>query len=162
MDVAKSLAGGVGKGTAGMIGLPGDLSTALNRGLTAGGSFDRYSCLVFPADNGTFSVTFGVLPEDTELRLLREDAATVVFADINPQAPIHVLVVPKRHFTDIGALAADPAASAAVLSAIRGFADDRGLRDYRTVFNTGAGAGQSVFHVHAHVLAGRPFGWPPG
>ena len=93
---------------------------------------------------------------------LREDDATLIFADINPQAPTHVLVIPKRHLRDIGELGSDPVASSSVLAAIRAYVDDEGLTDYRTVFNTGAGVGQSVFHVHAHLLAGRPMGWPPG
>jgi histidine triad (HIT) family protein len=93
---------------------------------------------------------------------LREDDDTLVFPDINPQAPTHVLVISKRHFRDISELAADAGASAAVLAAIRGFTADSGFSSFRTVFNTGAEAGQSVFHVHAHVLAGRPMGWPPG
>jgi histidine triad (HIT) family protein len=71
-------------------------------------------------------------------------------------------VVPKRHIPDIVALGADAAASAALLRGIRAVAEEMGLGDFRTVFNTGAGAGQSVFHVHAHVLAGRPMSWPPG
>jgi histidine triad (HIT) family protein len=89
---------------------------------------------------------------------LREDERTLIFADINPQAPVHVLVVPKRHFADIGQLGADPETAAAVVAAISAFAADSDLTDYRTIFNTGAGVGQSVFHVHAHVLAGRPMG----
>ena len=93
---------------------------------------------------------------------MREDDDTLVFADINPQAPTHVLVIPKKHVRDIGELGADPAAAAAVIAAIRAFAAENGLTDYRTVFNTGAGVGQSVFHAHAHVLAGRPMRWPPG
>jgi histidine triad (HIT) family protein len=93
---------------------------------------------------------------------LREDDETLVFPDINPQAPTHALVITKRHFRDIGDLGGDPTAAAALLAAIRGYAADAGLTDYRTVFNTGAGVGQSVFHVHAHVLSGRPMGWPPG
>ncbi len=93
---------------------------------------------------------------------LREDADTLIFADLAPQAPVHVLVVPKRHLRDIGELGADAGAAAALITAIGGYAADAGLTDYRTVFNTGAGAGQSVFHVHAHLLAGRPLAWPPG
>ena len=93
---------------------------------------------------------------------LHEDEKTLILADINPQAPTHGLVMPKRHYTDIGELAADPATAAAVLAAIAAFVAAENLTDYRTVFNTGAGVGQSVFHVHAHVLAGRPMGWPPG
>ncbi len=93
---------------------------------------------------------------------LREDDDTLIFPDIDPQAPTHVLVVPKRHFRDLGELAADPGRATAVLAAVRAFTAETGLSDYRTVFNTGAQAGQSVFHVHAHVLAGRPMAWPPG
>jgi histidine triad (HIT) family protein len=93
---------------------------------------------------------------------LREDEDTLIFPDVAPQAPTHVLVVPKRHLRDIGELGGDPTAAAAVLTAIRGFTAENALTDYRVVFNTGAGAGQSVFHVHAHLLSGRSFGWPPG
>ena len=90
------------------------------------------------------------------------DEHTYAFADLNPQAPVHVLVVPREHYRDIADLGRDPAAAGGLVAGIRGFAEQEGLTDFRTVFNTGAGAGQSVFHVHAHVLAGRPMGWPPG
>jgi histidine triad (HIT) family protein len=93
---------------------------------------------------------------------VHDDDDTIAFADRNPQAPVHILVVPKRHIRDVAALGDDPEASAAVLRGIRAVAAEQGLSDFRTVFNTGAGAGQSVFHVHAHVLAGRPMNWPPG
>ncbi|MGN6606362.1 MAG: histidine triad nucleotide-binding protein [Jatrophihabitans sp.] len=91
-----------------------------------------------------------------------EDEHTIAFQDINPQAPTHVLVVPREHHTDVADVARDPHTAAALLAGVRGFAAQQGLTDFRTVFNTGAGVGQTVFHVHAHVLAGRPFGWPPG
>jgi histidine triad (HIT) family protein len=91
-----------------------------------------------------------------------EDAYTYAFADTNPQAPTHVLVVPRQHFADLADIARDGEAAAAYLAGIRGLVEQQGLRDYRTVFNTGAGVGQTVFHVHAHVLAGRPMSWPPG
>jgi Diadenosine tetraphosphate (Ap4A) hydrolase and other HIT family hydrolases len=90
------------------------------------------------------------------------DEHTYAFADLNPQAPTHVLVVPRQHFSDVADLARDPQAAAGLLAGIRGFVAQAGLSDFRTVFNTGAGAQQTVFHVHAHVLAGRPFSWPPG
>lgn len=93
---------------------------------------------------------------------LYADDYAVAFADTNPQAPTHVLVVPRAHFRDIADLASDPAAAAGLLAGIRAFTEQAGLRDFRTVFNTGAGVGQSVFHTHAHVLAGRPMDWPPG
>jgi histidine triad (HIT) family protein len=91
-----------------------------------------------------------------------QDDDTLAFADLNPQAPTHVLVVPKQHFTDIVELSRDAKAAAAMLNGIRATAEASGLHEFRTVFNTGAQAGQSVFHVHAHVLGGRPMGWPPG
>ncbi len=91
-----------------------------------------------------------------------EDDGAFAFADLNPQAPVHILVVPKRHYVDIADVAQDAGVSAGLLAGIRAVAAQEGLTDFRTVFNTGANVGQSVFHVHAHVLAGRPMGWPPG
>jgi histidine triad (HIT) family protein len=90
------------------------------------------------------------------------DDYAYAFADTNPQAPTHVLVVSRRHYADVTELATDPEAAAGLLAGIREVADQQGLADFRTVLNTGAEVGQSVFHVHAHVLAGRPMGWPPG
>ena len=90
------------------------------------------------------------------------DEHTYAFEDVNPQAPTHVLVVTRQHFTDVADLARDPAASAALLVGVRGVVERVGVQEFRTVLNTGAGVGQSVFHVHAHVLAGRSMGWPPG
>jgi histidine triad (HIT) family protein len=86
----------------------------------------------------------------------------LAFEDIDPKAPVHVLVVPKRHLADIGELGTDPAAAAALVAGIGAVARQLGLSAYRTVFNTGAEAGQSVFHAHAHVLGGRNLAWPPG
>jgi histidine triad (HIT) family protein len=91
-----------------------------------------------------------------------EDDHAFGFQDVNPQAETHVLLVPKKHYADLPELAGDPDAAAALLAGIRDFARAAGLTDFRTVLNTGAGVGQTVFHVHAHVLAGRSFGWPPG
>lgn len=91
-----------------------------------------------------------------------DDADWLAFEDTGPEAPVHVLVVPKRHLADIGELAADPAAAAAVVAGIGAVARQLGLSSYRTVFNSGSGAGQTVFHVHAHVLSGRNLSWPPG
>src|SRR5690348_15498489 len=79
-----------------------------------------------------------------------EDEATLAFQDLKPQAQTHVLVVPKQHFRDLPALAADPAAAAAYLAGVRRTAETLQLSDYRTVFNTGAKVGQSVWHVHGH------------
>lgn len=91
-----------------------------------------------------------------------EDDHAVAFVDTNPQAPTHLLVIPKQHFADLPDIAQDPAASAGYLAGIRAVAQQEGLEHFRTVFNTGREVGQTVFHVHAHLLAGRPMGWPPG
>jgi histidine triad (HIT) family protein len=88
---------------------------------------------------------------------------TVAFRDVNPQAPLHVLVVPRDHYDNAAALATgDPESSAELLRTAAAVATAEGYDDYRMVFNTGPEAGQSVFHTHLHLLAGRSFTWPPG
>lgn len=88
---------------------------------------------------------------------------TVAFRDINAQAPTHVLVVPREHHPNAAALAAaDPQTVAELVTTAAEVAEAEGYADYRLVFNTGADAGQTVFHTHLHVLAGRSFSWPPG
>lgn len=88
---------------------------------------------------------------------------TVAFRDLNPQAPLHVLVVPKQHFANAADLAAgDPVALAELVSNAAAVATAEGHDDYRLVFNTGADAGQTVLHTHLHLLAGRSMTWPPG
>ncbi|MFD7695003.1 histidine triad nucleotide-binding protein [Streptomyces sp. NPDC059374] len=95
--------------------------------------------------------------------IVRETETTVAFRDINPQAPTHVLIIPRAHHKDAAALAvADPALAADLLREAQAVADEEKLDSYRIVFNTGAGAGQTVFHTHAHVLGGRGLEWPPG
>lgn len=103
-----------------------------------------------------------IVAGDVPATKVYEDDDTLAFNDVNPQAPVHVLIAPKRHIRDIVDLGADAQASAALLRGIRVVVDEQGLGDFRTVFNTGPEVGQSVFHVHAHLLAGRPMSWPPG
>jgi histidine triad (HIT) family protein len=103
-----------------------------------------------------------IVAGDIQATRVYEDEHTVAFQDTNPQAPTHVLVVPRQHFVDMGDIARDATASAGFLAGIRGTVDALDVDQYRTVCNTGASVGQSVFHLHAHVLAGRPMGWPPG
>src|SRR6476620_4775319 len=87
--------------------------------------------------------------------LVRESDTTVAFRDINPQAPTHVLVIPKVHYPNAASLAAaEPNIAADVLKEAQSVADDEKLESYRLVFNTGVGAGQTVFHAHAHILGG--------
>jgi histidine triad (HIT) family protein len=87
----------------------------------------------------------------------------VAFRDINPAAPTHILVIPRAHYANAAQVAqADPALAGGILAAAGDIAAQEGLTDYRLVFNTGAGVGQSVFHVHMHILGGRGMTWPPG
>ena len=87
----------------------------------------------------------------------------LAFRDLNPQAPTHVLVITREHHRDVLALAAtDPQALAELVQVGAAIAADETGGPFRLVFNTGAAAGQSVFHVHGHVLGGRDLGWPPG
>ena len=94
-----------------------------------------------------------------------EDDDVVAFNDINPQAPTHVLVVPRRHIATLNDLGpGDDALVGAMVRAGAAIAAERGIADagFRTVFNCNAGAGQTVFHLHLHVLGGRAMHWPPG
>lgn len=94
---------------------------------------------------------------------VHENELVIAFDDINPQAPTHVLVIPKMHFENAAELAANDAQTLSELFTVaRQIAADRALTGYRTVFNTGADAGQTVFHAHLHLLGGRSLAWPPG
>ncbi|MEI6667796.1 MAG: histidine triad nucleotide-binding protein [Acidobacteriota bacterium] len=94
-----------------------------------------------------------------------EDEALIAFHDINPQAPVHVLIVPRKHISTLNDVAADDEQligmmhrRAAAIARELGLAE----RGYRTVFNCNSEAGQTVFHIHLHLLGGRPMAWPPG
>ena len=94
-----------------------------------------------------------------------EDDRAVVIRDLNPQAPTHLLVIPRDHLESLDdASQRDEALLGHLLRVAARVANAAGLAEdgYRTVINTGAGAGQSVFHLHVHVLGGRPMNWPPG
>jgi histidine triad (HIT) family protein len=95
--------------------------------------------------------------------VVSEGEKVLAFRDLDPQAPTHVLVVPREHHADVAALAAaDPAALAELVAVGAAIAAAETDGDFRLVFNSGPQAGQSVFHVHGHVLAGRRLTWPPG
>jgi histidine triad (HIT) family protein len=112
-----------------------------------------------PEDDCLFcSIVAGDVPAE----VVAEDEHALAFRDISPQAPTHVLVIPRVHQPDVGSLAAEePDAAVGLLRLARRVAEDAG-GSYRLVFNTGADAHQTVFHCHGHVLAGRSLGWPPG
>ncbi|MFJ6723628.1 MULTISPECIES: HIT domain-containing protein [unclassified Streptomyces] len=113
-----------------------------------------------PQDDCLFcKISAGTIPAT----IVRETATTVAFRDISPQAPTHVLVIPRAHHENAAALAvAAPEVAADVLREAQAVADEEKLDSYRIVFNTGSGAGQTVWHAHAHVLGGRGLQWPPG
>ena len=97
--------------------------------------------------------------------LVHEDEHTIAFRDINPVAPTHVLVIPKRHIASLAdTTPGDEAILGKLLLAAKKVAAQEGVEasGFRTVFNTGANSGQAVFHIHMHVLGGRPMAWPPG
>jgi histidine triad (HIT) family protein len=102
---------------------------------------------------------------DVPATILSTNQRTIAFRDINPQAPIHILVIPRDHYADLAELAAsDGPLLAEVVAHAHEAAVAEGISDggYRVVFNTGPEAGQTVPHVHAHVLGGRQLSWPPG
>jgi histidine triad (HIT) family protein len=96
--------------------------------------------------------------------LVLEDNDAFAFEDISPQAPTHILICPKKHFAALhDAAPEDQALLGKLLSVAAKLATERNLQSgYRTVINNGGGAGQSVFHLHLHLLGGRNFRWPPG
>ena len=96
--------------------------------------------------------------------IVREDDQAVAFRDTNPQAPTHILIVPRQHIASLDEAAVDDRSVLGhILLLAQQIARDEGLNSgYRLVLNTGTGAGQTVFHLHLHLLGGRSLNWPPG
>ena len=116
-----------------------------------------------PYDDGNIfaRILRGEIPNKT----VYEDQWALAFYDIGPQAPVHVLVIPRAHIPGIDVPeAAQGSVLSALVSAANTVARDEGIAEsgFRLVWNVGPNAGQSVFHLHLHVLGGRPLGWPPG
>ena len=106
-----------------------------------------------------------IITREIPASIVYEDDRILAFNDINPQAPTHVLVVPKRHIESLNELAAaDDAIVGEVVRRAAAIAKERGISagGFRTVFNTNREAGQTVFHIHLHLLGGRSMRWPPG
>jgi histidine triad (HIT) family protein len=107
----------------------------------------------------------GIAAKKIPARIVYEDEFIVAFDDIRPQAPTHTLIIPREHFASLVDV---PAEKAGVLSRMlltaRAIAEDKGISrsGYRIVLNTGRDSGQAVFHIHFHLLGGRPMSWPPG
>jgi histidine triad (HIT) family protein len=106
-----------------------------------------------------------IIRREIPASIVYEDDRIIAFNDINPQAPLHALVVPRHHIDSLNALGADDDGLVGeVVRRAAAIAREKGYGDggFRTVFNTNAAAGQTVFHIHLHLLAGRTFHWPPG
>ena len=106
-------------------------------------------------------ISAGEIPADT----VYESETAIAFRDINPQAPTHVLIIPRKHIATINDIdSGDQAIVGSLYSAAREIAAAEGIADegYRAVMNCNAAAGQTVFHIHLHLLGGRAMGWPPG
>lgn len=92
-----------------------------------------------------------------------ENEIAFAIKDINPVAPTHILIIPRKHQENaVASMKSDPMVLSGIFSLVDQITEELGLDGYRTVFNSGASAGQSVFHTHLHLLAGRSFAWPPG
>jgi len=107
------------------------------------------NCLFCRIVNGEISAEF-----------VHQNKDAVVFADISPQAPVHLLVVPRKHVEDVTAASQDLLGR--LFQTANEAAERIGLKQFRLVINTGPEAGQAVFHLHVHILGGRPMNWPPG
>ena len=104
-----------------------------------------------------------IITGDIPAQIIFRNENVVAFNDINPQAPTHVLLIPTLHVDNAAGLARiSPTLTADLFIAAAEIAASQGLTGYRTVFNTGEEAGQSVFHAHMHLLGGRGLAWPPG
>jgi histidine triad (HIT) family protein len=120
---------------------------------------------VLPYDRSVSECLFcGIAAGRVPATLVLEGDRVIAFRDINPQAPTHVLVIPRQHYPDAAALAAAGGLLDELLTQAHKVAVAEGIdgSGYRIVFNTGREGGQTVGHVHAHVLGGRPMTWPPG
>jgi histidine triad (HIT) family protein len=104
-----------------------------------------------------------IIRKEIPATIVWEDAHALAFRDIDPKAPTHVLVIPKAHVASLNE-ATDPTMLGRLMLAAREIAAEEGISEsgYRVVVNTGAGAGQTVFHLHLHLLGGRKLTWPPG
>ncbi len=134
------------------------VETSVSTGSTSGSTYAP--CMTSDPDCLFCKIVAGDIPAT----VVHETDTTLAFRDLEPQAPTHVLVVPRSHYPNAAALAeGEPDTAADLFDAAGKIAADEGLdAGYRLVFNTGREAHQTVFHVHMHLLGGRSMGWPPG
>jgi diadenosine tetraphosphate (Ap4A) HIT family hydrolase len=115
--------------------------------------------------SGSNCLFCNIIEKKIPAKIVHEDEHSIAFEDINPKAPVHTLIVPKKHISDIHSITVmDREIIGHLFFVAKDIATKRGLDKggYRMVINNGHDAGQSVFHIHLHLLAGRKFAWPPG
>ena len=104
-----------------------------------------------------------IISGDIPCEKVYEDKDYFAFNDINPQSPFHILVIPKKHIGKVSEMSKDDSELVGgLLFVASNICREKSLSDYRLVINNGAGAGQTVFHIHLHILGGRDMSWPPG
>lgn len=111
------------------------------------------------------SIFAKIIRREIPAKIVHETDSVLAFHDIDPKAPTHILIIPKKPIKDVSSVTPeDREVLGELLLAARAIAEKMGFGDdgFRLVINNGASAGQTVFHLHMHVLAGRSFGWPPG
>ena len=111
----------------------------------------------------TDNIFLKIINKEIPAEILYEDNMAIAFNDISPEAPTHILVVPKKEIKKLSDTSKqDQELLGHLLLVVNKITDKYKIEDFRVVVNNGTGAGQSVFHLHLHILAGRSFGWPPG
>ena len=104
-----------------------------------------------------------IIDKKIPANIVYEDDLAIAFNDISPQAPIHILVIPKKSIPKLADTNSDDKDLLGhLLLVVKKITAEQKIKDYRVVINNGSEAGQTVFHIHLHILAGRVFGWPPG
>ena len=104
-----------------------------------------------------------IIKEEIPCEIIYKDDKCIAFNDINPQAPIHILIIPKKPIESLSSLdKEDSALMGHLLLIVKQIAEDKQLKNWRTVINTGSESGQTVFHLHIHIIGGRKLSWPPG
>jgi len=111
----------------------------------------------------TDNIFLKIINKELPADIIYEDNISIAFNDISPQAPVHILIIPKKVITKLSeSTEEDENLLGHLLVVAKKITEEKKIKDYRLVINNGAEAGQTVFHLHIHILAGRTFGWPPG
>jgi|TARA_B100001996_G_scaffold258884_1_gene201380 histidine triad (HIT) family protein len=111
----------------------------------------------------TDNIFLKIINKELPADIIYEDDISIAFNDISPQAPVHILIIPKKVINKLSeSTEEDENLLGHLLVVAKKITEEKNIKDYRLVINNGVEAGQTVFHLHIHILAGRTFGWPPG